>query len=102
MAGHRRPSKKNDFRPAPPVQKTLREQRRLARLAERLAAAKTPADRVWASAEYLRSVLGYAAPEQAAAIADQVVTQFRALGQAIYENRPAPEHRRSTRGKDSR
>ena len=101
MAGNRRPSKKNNFRPAPPMQKTMREQRRLARLSERLAAAKTPADRVWAAAEYLRSVIGYAAPERAEAIADQVVTDLQAAGQAAYENRMAPERRRSTR-KDNR
>jgi hypothetical protein len=102
MAGHRRPSKKNDFRPAPPVQKTLREQRRLRALKDRLAAATTPSDRIGAAAAYLRSVIGYAAPARAEAVADQVVEQFRALGRAIYEDRPTPERRRSTRGKGSR
>lgn len=80
MAGHRRRSGR-------PLLDHMREQRRLALLAERLDAATWPGDQVAAACDYLRGVLKHVDPDVAAEIAEDVVEQLTATGKQAFANR---------------
>lgn len=80
MAGHRR-------RRGRPLLEHQREQRRLQRLADRLAVAITPGERLAAAFDYLRGGLKNADPELADAITADVVEYLRAAGRRAFDSR---------------
>lgn len=80
MAGHRRRSGR-------PLLDHMREQRRLAGLAERLDAATTCGGRVGAASDYLRGALKHADPAAAEPITDEVVEVLIAAGKRAFATR---------------
>lgn len=97
MAGYRRRAARQSGVDIQPLQRTLREQRRLAALQERLADAVTPADRIGAAAAYVRSVIAYAAPDTAESLADDLVRHMTRAGAEVFASRPRSPRRRSSR-----
>lgn len=76
MAGHRRGTGR-------PKQARARIERRRAALADKLAAAHTPAAQVGACADYLRSALKRADPERATAVAEEACAQLCGLADRL-------------------
>ncbi|WP_199043180.1 hypothetical protein [Glycomyces salinus] len=76
MAGHRRGTGR-------PKQARARIERRRAALADKLAAAHTPAAQVGVCADYLRSALKRAEPDHAAATAEEACALLRGLADRL-------------------
>lgn len=80
MAGHRRRSGR-------PLLEHQREQRRLQRLADRLAVATTPGEQLAAAFDFLRGGLKNADPDVAEHISADVVEYMRAAGRRAFDSR---------------
>jgi len=80
MAGHRR-------RAGRPLLDQQREQRRLARLADRLDTARTHSERVAAACDYLRGGLKHADPVVAEHVTTEVVDYLTAAGKRAFASR---------------
>ncbi|MPY80879.1 MAG: hypothetical protein GEV04_21065 [Actinophytocola sp.] len=80
MAGHRR-------RAGRPLLDQQREQRRLARLADRLDTARTHSERVAAACDYLRGGLKHADPAVAERVTTEVVDYLTAAGKRAFASR---------------
>lgn len=88
MAGYRHPSKKRPNRPLKPMQKTTREQRRLAYLQIRLdEAGDDPSARLVAAMAYLRGVVKRADSATATRIAGQFEAAVIETGTRLFADR---------------
>ncbi|KWX04623.1 hypothetical protein TH66_00230 [Carbonactinospora thermoautotrophica] len=70
-------------RGAGPTRAQLRAERRRARLAERMAAARTPSERIAAAAEHLRGVVTTVSAPAAERAADQAVQVLCGLAEEL-------------------